>query len=137
MTDIRDDKGGLLFSHAELACKATGVVQLAPGFTEHLKALRLAWARPMIVTSCCRSAEHNAAVKGHPRSLHVYDTPHWPTGGTCAIDFKIADAYVAMELALCAADLGWSVGVPKGGFIHLDRRELGGLKPSALFGYGG
>ncbi len=135
--DLRAPDGSLLFHAHALACRDTGVVVLAPGFADHLVSLRLAWARPMIVNSCCRSSKHNIAVGGHPRSLHVYDTPHWPTRGTCAIDLEIADCHAAMNLALCAADLGWSVGVPRGGFIHLDRREIGGLKPSALFGYGG
>jgi hypothetical protein len=137
VTDLRAPDGSLLFHHRELACKATDEVVLAPGFTDHLVALRLAWARPMIVNSCCRSSKHNIAVGGHERSLHVYDSPHWPTRGACAIDFKVSSPQEAMELMLCAADLGWSVGVPKGGFLHLDRRETGGLKPNALFGYGG
>lgn len=132
--DILDPKGGILFTHAELACRATGVVKLAPGFPEHLVALRLAWARPMIVNSCCRSRAHNAAEKGHPNSLHVYDAPHWPTGGTAAVDFRVTDGGVARELAILAFNLGWSVGVPKAGFLHLDRREIAGLQP-ALFGY--
>lgn len=136
MTEIRDAQGRLLFSAAELACEASGAVVLAPGFAAALEKLRLAWDRPMSVTSCCRSAAHNAAVKGHPRSLHVYDAPHWPTGGTAAVDIKVEGTIEAGALAFLAYSLGWSVGVPKGGFVHLDRRELGGLPPKALFGYG-
>jgi hypothetical protein len=134
MTDVRDDNGGLLFSEKELACRCCGKVVLAPLFAGHLAALRLAWARPMIVNSCCRCSRHNISVNGHERSLHVFDTPHWPTDGTCAIDIRIKDGNEALNLALCAADLGWSVGVPRGGFIHLDRRDLVRL-PQALFGY--
>jgi hypothetical protein len=55
----------------------------------------------------------------------------------CAVDLKIRDGIEAGELWFLAYSLGWSAGVPKGGFIHLDRREIGGLKPKALFGYGG
>lgn len=130
----RTDGPEILFSHAELACKATGAVKLAPGFAHKLAMLRMTFGKPMIVTSCCRSAEHNRRVGGHPRSLHVYDEPHWPTGGTCAIDIRVPNGTYAGELAFLAWQQGWSYGVPKGGFIHLDRRDIVGL-PQAVFGY--
>jgi hypothetical protein len=132
--DIRRPDGpGVLFRHEELACRATGVVRLAPGFGEALASLRMIFGRPMIVTSCCRSEAHNRAVGGHPRSLHVYDHPYWPTGGTCAIDIKATDPTYRTLLARLAMDQGWSVGVAST-FLHLDRRDFVGL-PQNIFDY--
>lgn len=130
--DLRDGDR-LLFAHSELACRATGIVKLAPGFGEKLVTLRKSLGRPMIVNSCCRSAAHNRAVRGHPRSLHVYDEPHWPTGGTCAIDIRATDPAYRILLTSLAIDQGWSVGVASG-FIHLDRRDFAGL-PQNIFDY--
>jgi len=126
--------GAVLFTRAELACRRRGGLRLAPGFAEALVALRLAFGRPMRVTSCCRSAAHNRAIGGHPRSLHVFDEPAHETGGTVAIDIAIPDGGYARALAGAALERGWSVGVARG-FLHLDRRDLAGLAP-ALFGYG-
>jgi uncharacterized protein YcbK (DUF882 family) len=126
--------GAALFTHRELACRSTGVVTLHPGFAEELVRLRVAWDRPMAVTSCCRSAAHNRTVGGHPRSLHVYDKPAHGLLGTAAIDIAMTDGARAWELARLAMTLGWSVGVPKSGFLHLDRRDFAGL-PRGLFGY--
>lgn len=130
----RTDGPEILFSHEELQCRATGVVRLAPGFAHKLAVLRMTFGKPMIVTSCCRSAEHNRRVGGHPRSLHVYDEPAHPTSGTCAIDIRNQGSGYTVLLIRTALDMGWSVGVPSGGFIHLDRRDIVGL-PQAVFGY--
>jgi hypothetical protein len=133
---LRAPDGRVLFTPAELACRASGGLRLAPGFGDLLVILRLAYGQPMRVTSCCRSAAHNKAVGGDPRSFHVFDDPAHPTGGTCAIDIAAADAAIAHDLVAAAMRLGWSVGVPRQGvrFIHLDRRDLAGLPP-AVFGY--
>ena len=110
------------FTRKELACKATGKLQLAPGFASSLLTLRKRFEKPMIVTSCCRSSWHNAAVGGSPRSLHICDKPYHKTGGTCAIDIDCRDVVTRAELAGLALRLGWSVGVNQN-FIHLDRRS--------------
>lgn len=133
---LRPDGPGILFKHEELQCQHTGQVVLATGFAEKLAMLRMSYGKPMKVTSCCRSAFHNEAIGGHPRSLHVFDTPYHPTGGTAAIDIAVSDPAEALELGRKAISQGWSVGVPRAGFIHLDRRDLAGL-PQGLFGYGG
>jgi len=126
--------GQVLFSHEELMCPETQVVKLAPAFARDLMLLRLSFGRPMIVTSCCRSAAHNAAVGGHPRSLHVYDRPAHPTGGTCAIDVRQGDGPYNAELIARALEAGWSVGIKGRVFFHLDRRRYVGLA-RVLFGY--
>lgn len=118
------------FSAEELRCKGSGLLILAPGFGQALQGLRDALGAPMTINSACRSAAHNADVGGHPRSLHVCDTPHWPTGGCCAVDVRALagrdDEYRAALEALAWAR-GWSVGVnPR--FLHLDlRTQYAGL----------
>ena len=101
--------------------------------------LRQVFGRPMVVGSCCRSAAHNIAIDGHQRSLHVYDTPHHPTGGCCAIDIDCGrDGDYVRDLVRCAINEGWSFGIGRARnrdtFVHLDRRDLVGL-PAAAFGY--
>ena len=131
---ITGPDGRVLFSAEELACPDTGRVKLAPGFAAALRDLRLDFKRPMIVTSCCRSAAYNGRIGGHPHSLHVWDTPHHDTGGTAAIDIAMTDARERRRLVACAITHGWSVGVAQT-FLHLDRRGIAGL-PAALFTYG-
>jgi len=117
------DNGNILFTPEELYCKGSGDGVLAKGFSSHLKNLRLSYGRPMFVTSCCRSAKYNKDIGGHPRSLHVYDDPAHPTGGTCAIDIKRpADGVLLHRLISLATGQGWSVGIADS-FIHLDRRK--------------
>lgn len=125
--------GSILFSDEELACKATGIVRLAPGFVDELKALRLEFARPMTVTSCCRSAEHNTRIGGHGRSLHVYDHNARGLDGAAAIDVLVP-ARDRGPLVMLAWQRGWSVGVARA-FVHLDRRDFADM-PQMLFGYG-
>lgn len=128
--------GKTYFTFAELACKASGKVQLAPGFGEKLIDLRIAYGRPMVVTSCCRSHAHNKNVNGNERSLHVYDKPFWPTGGTCAIDIAITDPSRRADLAVLALNMGWWVGFNEK-FLHLDRRVDHGIADTVgIFLYG-
>lgn len=126
--------GRVLFTDDELRCKGSGLLRLAQGFAQHLRELRLEFGRPMVVTSCCRSHEHNRRVGGHPHSLHVCDRPHWPTGGAAAIDIACHDPAERARLARLALNLGWSVGVA-GTFVHLDRRGEYTPRPQAVFLY--
>ena len=113
--------GVTYFTEQELQCKLTKKVVLAKGFEQALVELRIKWGRPMTVNSCCRSKEHNYNEGGNPQSLHVYDKPYWPTGGTCAIDISMTDAIRRAALTKLALENGWWVGVNKT-FLHLDRR---------------
>lgn len=122
-----------LFARHELACRASGVVKLHPGFADHLAWLRLSLGQPMVVTSCCRSAAHNQAVGGNARSLHVYDHPAHGAAGTCALDVRRGTAGYNMTLLRLAVEKGWSVGVARS-FFHLDRRVDLGLAQN-VFGY--
>ena len=113
------------FSEDELRCKGNGELSLAPGFLGMLVHLRKVWADALIVNSCCRSLEHNTAVGGHVKSLHLTSNEERSIAGTMAIDISTAnmeDIDVETFHAL-AGDLGWSVGRAKT-FIHLDARIL-------------
>jgi len=118
---ITDSYGRLLFSREELQCKSSGGLLLAVGFAKALRRLRIDLGEKMIVNSCCRSRAHNARSKGHFRSLHVYDFPYWPTGGTCAIDIRVTSEGFKERLIELALFQGWSVGIAKT-FVHIDRR---------------
>jgi len=127
--------GKTYFTEQELKCKGSGNLRLAPGFGEKLLDLRIKLNRPMVVTSCCRSKQHNFNVGGNPRSFHVSDLPFYPTGGCCAIDIDCDDALNRADLVECALSLGWWVGVNKS-FIHMDRRiDYGLAKAPGIFLY--
>lgn len=122
------------FTVQELECKGTGLLRLHPGFPEALIQLREEMDEPMVVTSCCRSAAHNRAVGGHPRSLHVGDVAQYPgQQGTLAIDIAVLDGEYRGKLFALAWKLGWSIGwnSPKK-FLHLDRRDWVGLKQTTF-----
>ena len=74
------------FSRSALAYPTTDELCLAIGFGEALERLRVELDAPIYLNSACRSPEHNAKVRGHPRSLHLTVNDHWGTGGTCAVD---------------------------------------------------
>lgn len=125
------------FSEDELRCKGSGKLQLAPGFGQALQGLRDALGESMTVTSACRSLNHNRAVGGHPKSLHICDFPPRNTGGCCSVDVAAVegerDDYRA-KLAEIAWARGWSIGFhPR--FLHLDlRTQYAGL-PQTRFTY--
>ena len=120
------------FTRKELACKATGGLLLADGFAENLVTLRDKYAKPMIVTSCCRSRAYNKEVGGNPNSFHIFDHPRHGFLGTCAIDIAVTDLRHRGHLMSLAWSLGWSIGFHKN-FLHLDRRsDYTGLKQTVF-----
>jgi len=135
MTDLlHPTTGHVLFYHSKLASPDTGEVRLATGFADLLVALRVAFGKPMVLNSCCRTGYHNKAVDGHPRSLHLINNPVHKVNGCCAMDVRHThSAAERWKLVKLAQDRGWSVGVAKD-FTHFDRREMAGLAPG-LFGY--
>jgi hypothetical protein len=132
----------VLFSIQELACSHCGAGRLAPGFSTRLVELRVIFNEPMVLNSACRCKEYNSTpvieggVGGHPRSLHVFDFPEWPTEGCCAVDVRTYGKGRAYRDRLIAASrgLGWSIGFGKS-FLHLDRRTDYTDLPRAEFGY--
>ena len=123
------------FSHSELACPTTDQVRLAAGFGEALERLRVELDEPIYLNSACRSPQHNAKVRGHPRSLHLTVNDHWGTGGTCAVDAVASDGQYRAKLITLALDQDWSGGVASN-FIHLDRRSRYCGLPQVLYHYG-
>lgn len=135
MTDlIHPQTGKILFSRDELKCPATGEVRLDSAFAEALIILRVEYGVPMRVTSCCRSAAYNRQIRGHPRSLHVWNEPYHPVTGTCAIDIAMSSGLMRRKLVRIAIEQGWAIGVGTN-FLHLDFRRAAGLSP-VLYGYG-
>ncbi len=118
------------FRVSELACPLTGVIKTATNyfgdggvkdnFIFDLEELRTVYDKPMIVNSCCRSLEHNNAVGGHVRSLHMFNNSAHGCD-TCAIDIDRPDGDDLAALIEHALSLGWSVGLANT-FIHLDQR---------------
>ena len=68
--------------------------------------IRLAWGKPLIVTSGYRCPAHNKAVGGEPLSAHVFGL---------ALDLKVGRFDEARELAECAkgTGLGMRLGYKK------------------------
>jgi hypothetical protein len=135
--------GKVLFTVAELSCncdkcKPKNDGKLATGFDDDLMSLRLYFNKPMALSSCCRCKMHNKAEGGHPRSLHVYDSPEWPTGGTCAIDVRTTGLPQSYrdDLVAKAWQYGWTVGLANS-FIHLDKRKRLLGMPQIIYTYSG
>lgn len=124
------------FPKRELADSRTGDVILDVRFAAALPELRRAWGGPLSPTSVCRTPATNAAVGGHPRSLHLTENPvHTSAKGCMAADlgwraWRAADQERLYRLAL---SLGWACGL-HAGFLHVDRRGDIGL-PVVTFHY--
>lgn len=125
------------FPRAELACKGSGVVLLDMRLAVALPALRQAWGRPLNLTSCCRSPEHNAKVKGHIRSLHLTIPFYSAAFGTMAADIDWSDWTMQDRRAFdtLARSAGWSTGRALS-FVHIDRRVDIGLQATS-YNYAG
>jgi hypothetical protein len=123
------------FSREELACRCgCGLVRFHPGALEMLQIVRDDFGEGMIVRSACRCRQHNVAVGGHPRSLHVGDFPHHPTLGCLAFDIE-ADAAYRGRLFTIMWRRGFSIGwndLLK--FLHGDLRTMIGM-PQTTFAY--
>lgn len=103
------------FSNAELACKCGCGLLPQRDFMERVQALRLAFGKPMRVTSAARCPDHNSRVSGTGRT-----GPH-TTGRAIDIGVQGGDAVLLLKLALAHGFTG--IGVAQKGasrFIHLD-----------------
>ncbi len=127
------------FTPEELRCPRTGGYAFHPTFPEKLQALRNMYAKPIYVTSCCRSEAYNATLgKSSANSLHIYDKPKRGAKGTCAIDIRVVDSIDRHELLKIALAMGFSAYfiTPDARFIHLDLRiDLG--EPARFWALGG
>lgn len=122
------------FTKIELACRCCGLMTFHPSFLEHLHGLRIAFDKPMSLSSACRCLAHNIREGGAKKSLHIGDTPQHPGQlGTLAVDVRVPDGAYRGALFALAWRLGWSIGWGRG-FLHLDRRDWVGL-PQQTFDY--
>ena len=124
------------FTDAELGCRHCGLLKFHPGFLEALIELRETLAEPMSITSACRCTEHNTAIKGHEKSLHIADAATYPgQEGGLAVDVATLDGAYRGRLFAAAwrskFSIGWNGRLK---FLHLDRRDLVGL-PQTSFDY--
>jgi hypothetical protein len=110
------------FTEDELRCNGSGKFSLADGFADKLDELRHVYGKPMIVTSGCRSHEYNQQIGGHPKSSHVFNSPHRDFKGTYAVDVAMNNSADRARLVKLALKRDWCIGIA-GTFIHLDRRR--------------
>lgn len=114
------------FDSIEFACRCgCGFDTPDPALVAGLQALRNMLGRPVIVTSGCRCARHNATVGGARASLHVAGK---------AADIRVS-GMSARELYAAARQIpqfrGFGIDDARG-FLHVDTRQL-----TALWSYAG
>ena len=112
------------FSKDKFDCKHTGKNEMKHSFMAKLQALRIAFNKPMIVSSGFRDFSHpDEARKPKKNGSH-------PTGLAADIRVDRGDAYLLLKLAL---ELGFTgIGIKQKGsgrFIHLDTIESNPLQP--------
>ena len=118
------------FTPVELACRCgCGLQKFHAGFLDELSALRREMGEAMVLTSACRCVDHNVAINGHPKSMHVGNREQHPgMSGTLAVDVATPNGEYRGRLFSTAWRRGWSIGWnAKRGFLHLDRRVDIGL----------
>jgi zinc D-Ala-D-Ala carboxypeptidase len=117
------------FTPQEMACKGTGRLMLDPDAMDKLQALRTRLGRPLIITSAYRSPEHNRAVGGASRSMHMQ-------GRAFDVRQENHDPGAFIEAARAVGFTG--IGTyPRSGFIHVDngpQRQWGDPFPRAATG---
>ena len=103
------------FRAEEFACKCCGGNSIQPGLVYRLDELRMAYGKPILITSGYRCPEHNQRV-----STTGATGPH-TTGLAVDIGVSGREAVTVLRLAL---DLGFTgIGLQQKGvgrFIHLD-----------------
>ena len=102
------------FSQYEFKCSHTGKCDMNPEFIDKLNDLRLAFGKPMTITSVFRDVTHPIEAKKKTPGAHT-------TG--CAADIAVSreDAFDLLSLALTKGFTG--IGIQQKGsgrFIHLD-----------------
>jgi len=114
------------FSSEEMKCSHTGLEKMDVRFMEMLTELRVAYAKPMRVTSAYRDATHPIEAKKTKPGAHA-------TGKAADIAVERGEAYEVLKLAL---EIGFTgIGVAQKGsgrFLHLDicEPEDGMIRPT-------
>jgi len=102
------------FTSEEMKCSHTGLEKMDAKFMEMLTELRVAYAKPMRVTSAYRDATHPIESKKTKPGAHA-------TGKAADIAVERGEAYEVLKLAL---EIGFTgIGVAQKGsgrFLHLD-----------------
>jgi len=102
------------FTSEEMKCSHTGLEKMDTKFMEMLTELRVAYAKPMRVTSAYRDATHPIEAKKTTPGAHA-------TGKAADIAVERGEAYEVLKLAL---EIGFTgIGVAQKGsgrFLHLD-----------------
>lgn len=113
------------FAKHEFDCKHTGQNRMQSEFMERLQELRIAYGRPMIISSGYRHETHPIEARKAQAGAHS-------TGRACDVAVMGGDA---LRLVALAVEHGFSgIGVQQKGsgrFIHLDdlTHELGAARP--------
>ena len=114
------------FSSEEMKCSHTGLEKMDARFMEMLTELRVAYAKPMRVTSAYRDATHPIEAKKDKPGAHS-------TGKAADIAVERGEAYEVLKIAL---EIGFTgIGVAQKGsgrFLHLDicEPEDGMIRPT-------
>ena len=102
------------FTSEKMKCSHTGLEKMDTKFMEMLTELRVAYAKPMRVTSAYRDATHPIEAKKTTPGAHA-------TGKAADIAVERGEAYEVLKLAL---EIGFTgIGVAQKGsgrFLHLD-----------------
>jgi zinc D-Ala-D-Ala carboxypeptidase len=105
------------FSKKEFDCKHTGANQMQPEFMARLQRLRIAYGKPMAISSGYRSPQHPVELRKSSPGAHS-------AGRACDVVASGRDAFRLIQLAIEHGFTG--VGVQQKGasrFIHLDDLE--------------
>jgi zinc D-Ala-D-Ala carboxypeptidase len=105
------------FTEAEFRCSHCGRIEMRPDFMARLQSLRLAYGKPMKITSGYRCPEHPEEVKKKAPGTHTLG---------CAADIAV-EGTDAFELLRHAMRMGFTgIGIKQKGpgrFIHLDTHD--------------
>jgi uncharacterized protein YcbK (DUF882 family) len=122
------------FSESEFACSHTGVVRMKPEFITVLEAVRVAYGKPMKLSSAFRDATHPVEARKGDRA---------GTGDHCrgvAVDVLVSGA-AALELIKVAQECGIDrIGIAQKGnhssrFVHLGISDSSAGKGPAIWSY--
>lgn len=107
------------FKATEFNCTHCGKNEMKPEFMAKLQALRIAYSKPMKITSGYRCKDHPIEAKKAAPGAHA-------SGCACDIGVEGKEAHQILKLAFAAGFSG--IGVQQKGtgrFIHLDTLESG------------
>jgi len=111
------------FTKAEFDCTHCGANQMTPAFMSKLQALRMAYGKPMRITSGFRCPQHPIEAKKAQPGAHA-------SGCACDVGVDGQQAYELMKHAFALGFTGIGVNQKAGSrFIHLDTLE-GGPRPN-------